>query len=109
MLIGGQTLPTKFMCTELVQPFIYNLKLSIMKQVLTMVLLIAVTTAAVFCSGTKSKSASANATDSTSKMVYLNQGWSAEDRAEYYWAPQGSALLSYDIYLALKDPETKTL
>jgi hypothetical protein len=34
-------------------------------------------------------------------VVYLDQAWSPEDRAAYYWTSQGSALLSYDIYLAL--------
>ena len=34
--------------------------------------------------------------------IYLNQAWSAQDRAEFYWTSQGSALLSYDIYLALQ-------
>jgi hypothetical protein len=52
-----------------------------------------------------------NSTDDQSpkqqkEIVYLNQGWTANDRAEFYWAPQGSALLSYDIYMALKDPAT---
>jgi len=79
-----------------------------MKQILTMSLLIAVITTAVFCSGPQTKTETTVNADS-SKLVYLNQGWSADDRAEYYWAPQGSALLSYDIYMALKDPETKAL
>lgn len=35
-------------------------------------------------------------------IVYLDQGWSPQERAEYYWGSQGSALLSYDIYLALE-------
>jgi hypothetical protein len=37
-----------------------------------------------------------------SGVVYLDQAWSSDDRAAYYWTPQGSALLSYDIYLALE-------
>jgi hypothetical protein len=36
-----------------------------------------------------------------SSVVYLDQAWSPQDRAAYYWTSQGSALLSYDIYLAL--------
>ncbi len=35
-------------------------------------------------------------------VTYLNQAWSDQDRAAYYWTSQGSALLSYDIYLALQ-------
>jgi hypothetical protein len=41
------------------------------------------------------------------EVVYLNQGWSDEDRSTFYWAPQGSALISYDIYMSLIDPETQ--
>ncbi len=44
--------------------------------------------------------ASATAADS-SEIIYLDQGWTAEDRANYYWTSQGSALMSYDIYLNL--------
>lgn len=36
------------------------------------------------------------------RVIKLDQGWSAEQRAEYYWGSQGSALISYDIYLALR-------
>ncbi len=71
-------------------------------------LILAIVTTAIYCSSPQTKTETFNASD-TVKVVYLNQGWSAEERAEYYWAPQGSALLSYDIYLALKDPETKAL
>src|SRR3954451_3069487 len=35
-------------------------------------------------------------------ITYLDQGWSAADRADFYWTSQGSALMSYDIYLALE-------
>jgi hypothetical protein len=45
---------------------------------------------------------SANEAPSDSAVVYLDQAWSPEDRAAYYWTSQGSALLSYDIYLALE-------
>jgi mono/diheme cytochrome c family protein len=61
---------------------------------------------AVYCSGPQIKTETTSTNDSAGKLVYLNQGWSAEDRADFYWAPQGSALLSYDIYMTLKDPET---
>jgi hypothetical protein len=42
-------------------------------------------------------------------VIYLDQAWSNKDRAFFYWAPQGSALLSYDIYLALEDVDSKEL
>lgn len=35
-------------------------------------------------------------------LIRLDQGWNAQQRADYYWGSQGSALISYDIYLALK-------
>jgi hypothetical protein len=42
----------------------------------------------------------------SSNLIYLNQAWSANDRETFYWQPQGSALLSYDIYLALTLPNS---
>jgi hypothetical protein len=36
------------------------------------------------------------------EIIRLEQGWSQQQRADYYWTSQGSALISYDIYLALK-------
>ncbi len=41
--------------------------------------------------------------------IYLNQAWTPQQRADYYWSSQGSALISYDIYLALQLPGSKTL
>ncbi|MCP3408128.1 di-heme-cytochrome C peroxidase [Bradyrhizobium sp. CCGB01] len=35
-------------------------------------------------------------------MIYLNQGWSQNDREWYYNFSQGSAILSYDIFLNLE-------
>jgi hypothetical protein len=35
------------------------------------------------------------------EVTYLDQGWTPDQRARYYWGSQGSALISYDIYLAL--------
>lgn len=54
-------------------------------------------------------SSQAAAIDSKSdrSVIYLNQAWTDKDRAFFYWAPQGSALLSYDIYLALEDADSK--
>jgi mono/diheme cytochrome c family protein len=77
-----------------------------MKRILKVMLLFVVVLAAVYCSGPQIKTETTSTNDSAGKLVYLNQGWSAEDRADFYWAPQGSALLSYDIYMTLKDPET---
>ena len=39
---------------------------------------------------------------SSEPVIYLNQGWSEEDREWYYHFSQGSAVLSYDIYLNLE-------
>ncbi len=53
---------------------------------------------------------SAQSVPPTQKPVtYLNQAWSTQDRAAYYWTSQGSALLSYDIYLALQVAGSETL
>lgn len=41
--------------------------------------------------------------------IYLNQAWTAQQRADYYWGSQGSALISYDIYLALQLPGSNEL
>lgn len=41
--------------------------------------------------------------------TYLNQAWTAQQRADYYWGSQGSALISYDIYLALQLPGSTEL
>jgi len=45
----------------------------------------------------------------TPAVSYLDQAWSAQDRADYYWTSQGSALVSYDIYLALEAAGTTDL
>ena len=37
-----------------------------------------------------------------SNIIHLEQGWSTEDRLQYYFAPQGSAAMSYDIFLHLE-------
>jgi hypothetical protein len=39
---------------------------------------------------------------SSEPVIYLNQGWSQDDREWYYYFSQGSAVLSYDIYLNLE-------
>lgn len=42
-------------------------------------------------------------------VVALEQGWSEGDRSSFYWGSQGSALLSYDVYLALQNVRTGRL
>ncbi len=46
---------------------------------------------------------------SDTHVVYLNQAWSPADRAAYYWGSQGSALVSYDIFIALEIAGTQDL
>src|SRR5262245_58868690 len=43
------------------------------------------------------------AQDSNDKVVHLDQGWTKEERQQYYSTSQGSALLSYDIFLNLEE------
>jgi hypothetical protein len=45
----------------------------------------------------------ARAQDTKDKVVYLDQGWTKEERQQYYRTSQGSALLSYDIFLNLEE------
>jgi hypothetical protein len=44
----------------------------------------------------------ASAQTSDDHVVYLNQGWSQEDRETYYQTTQGSAVLDYSIFLNLE-------
>ena len=46
---------------------------------------------------------------SSEPVIYLNQGWSQEDREWYYHFSQGSAFLSYDIYLNLEVADSQDL
>ena len=41
-------------------------------------------------------------TASDQSVIYLNQAWSQDDREWYYSFSQGSAVLSYDIFLNLE-------
>jgi hypothetical protein len=52
---------------------------------------------------------SAKKTAGNTGVIYLDQAWSPQDRADYYWTSQGSALLSYDIYLALEVADSNEL
>ncbi len=38
------------------------------------------------------------------QAVYLEQGWSAEERQRFYYTTQGSQLIPYDWFLALEQP-----
>lgn len=51
---------------------------------------------------TDSGSDTTSTSSTGSNIIYLNQAWTTQDRADYYWGSQGSALISYDIYLALQ-------
>jgi hypothetical protein len=44
-----------------------------------------------------------------SDVLFLNQGWTEEDRLLYYNLSQGSAAMSYDIFLNLEVPNSQTL
>jgi hypothetical protein len=46
---------------------------------------------------------------STDQVIYLNQGWSKADRDTYYWIPQGSVMMSYDIFQNLELADSKEL
>jgi hypothetical protein len=46
---------------------------------------------------------------SSDPVIYLNQGWSQDDREWYYNFSQGSAVLSYDIYLNLEVADSQDL
>jgi hypothetical protein len=35
-------------------------------------------------------------------VIYLDQAWSQEDRNTFYWIPQGTSMMSYDIFLNLE-------
>jgi hypothetical protein len=42
-------------------------------------------------------------------VIKLNQGWSDDDRLQYYNAPQGSAAVPYDLYLNLEAADSADL
>jgi hypothetical protein len=56
-------------------------------------------------------SALSNAQDQSpySSVILLDQGWSDEDRLRYYFTSQGSAALSYDIFLNLETANSDEL
>ena len=42
-------------------------------------------------------------------VVFLDQGWSDEDRLRYYYTSQGSAAIPYDIFLNLETADSREL
>ncbi|MBV9998886.1 MAG: hypothetical protein JO015_07200 [Verrucomicrobia bacterium] len=40
-------------------------------------------------------------------VIYLDQGWSQADRDTWYWIPQGSVMMSYDIFLNLERADSQ--
>jgi hypothetical protein len=59
-------------------------------------------------SGSMPTSAAAQ-TASDQSVIYLNQAWSQDDREWYYHFSQGSAVLSYDIFLNLEVANSQEL
>lgn len=41
----------------------------------------------------------------TSNVVHLDQGWTADERIQFYFTSQGSQLIPYDWFLALEQPD----
>src|ERR1700730_15423217 len=56
---------------------------------------------ALVCTAACGSSPAAAQSPSTG-IIYLNQAWSQDDREWYYHFSQGSAVLSYDIFLDLE-------
>jgi hypothetical protein len=48
--------------------------------------------------------AAAEDSPAAGRVIYLDQGWSKADRDTYYWIPQGTVMMSYDIFLNLEVP-----
>lgn len=46
---------------------------------------------------------------SADNPVYLQQGWSPDDRQQFYYTTQGSQLLPYEWFLAMEQPGSKDL
>src|SRR5579875_3830059 len=45
----------------------------------------------------------------SNNTIYLNQAWSQDDREWYYHFSQGSAVLSYDIFMNMEVADTQNL
>lgn len=50
----------------------------------------------------QSSSGAAVPQSSDNSVIYLDQGWSRADRDTWYWIPQGSVMMSYDIFQNLE-------
>ena len=48
-----------------------------------------------------------NAASASATVHFLDQGWSSEERQQFYYTTQGSQLIPYDWYLALEIPGTE--
>src|SRR3954447_11726202 len=53
--------------------------------------------------------APAVAQSANGSVIYLNQGWSQAERDWYYQFSQGSAIISYDIFLNLEVADSQAL
>jgi len=53
--------------------------------------------------------APATAQSTSDNVIYLNQAWSQDDREWYYHFSQGSAVLSYDLFLNMEAAESQDL
>jgi len=63
----------------------------------------------VLCSALSLLSAPVAAQPARSPVTYLNQAWSQEDREWFYNFPQGSTVMSYDIFLNLELADSQEL
>jgi hypothetical protein len=63
----------------------------------------------VACVPNLSLPSSAAAQSTSDGVTYLNQAWSQEDREWYYHFSQGSAAISYDIFLNLEAADSQSL
>jgi hypothetical protein len=46
---------------------------------------------------------------SSDPVIYINQGWSKADRDTYYWIPQGTVMMSFDIFQNLELADSQEL
>ena len=60
----------------------------------------------VLCSLTSLASAQ---DDRENRVVYLDQGWSQQERMAYYYTSQGSAILPYEVFLHLEEADSERL
>lgn len=61
------------------------------------------------CTASLYLAAPAMAQSPSDNVIHLNQAWSQEDREWYYHFSQGSAVLSYDIFLNLEAADSQAL